>query len=176
MSKVLEHKGIKGTVEFDTENLIMYGKLLGIRDTIEYKAQSAERFYENFKYAVDEYLNNFDDHKNYEIIEFHDGFNRYYKMKDTDAFTINTTHMYTETELLGRGYKIIGVRRKSDRTLFRVGDNFTNQYVKNNRWSAKWQIAGFRRSNNNESITIQHAGEFDDLSDNCGIEKAVLLP
>jgi len=54
--KTLEHKGIKGTIEFDPGNKIFYGQLVGVNGTIMYEAQNTEDFYNNFTQAVDNYI------------------------------------------------------------------------------------------------------------------------
>ena len=51
-----DYKGYSGTIEYDTEDKIHYGKLLGIRDLVNYHANSIDELYENFRYAVDDYI------------------------------------------------------------------------------------------------------------------------
>lgn len=54
--RTIEHKGIKGTVEFDLENKIFYGKLVGVNGAVMYEAQNTEDFYRNFTEAIDNYI------------------------------------------------------------------------------------------------------------------------
>lgn len=53
---ILEHNGIKGSVEFDIEEQIFYGKLLNVNGVVMYDAKDSEEFYTNFKNAVEEYI------------------------------------------------------------------------------------------------------------------------
>lgn len=56
---------------------------------------------------------------NYEIIGFTDGYNDYFKSKESDFFTINTVHYYTFDELRNRSaVKISKVKRLSDNKVF----------------------------------------------------------
>jgi predicted HicB family RNase H-like nuclease len=51
-----EYKGYLGSAEIDTQNNLLYGKLLFISDLISYTASSAEELKKNFELAVDDYL------------------------------------------------------------------------------------------------------------------------
>jgi predicted HicB family RNase H-like nuclease len=51
-----EYKGYLGSAEIDTENTLLYGKLLFISDLISYTANSVPELKENFERAVDDYL------------------------------------------------------------------------------------------------------------------------
>lgn len=53
---MLEHREIKGTVEFDQETKMFFGKLLEINGLVMYEAESAKDFEKNFISAVDEYI------------------------------------------------------------------------------------------------------------------------
>ncbi|WP_278352945.1 type II toxin-antitoxin system HicB family antitoxin [Chryseobacterium gleum] len=59
---ILEHRGIKGSVEYDIENQIFYGKLLNINGAVMYEAVESKEFFENFKEAVDEYIEDCEEH------------------------------------------------------------------------------------------------------------------
>lgn len=53
---MLEHKDIKGTVEFDKETKMFFGKLIGVNGLIMYEAENAGDFEENFISAVEDYI------------------------------------------------------------------------------------------------------------------------
>ncbi|MDR4954238.1 type II toxin-antitoxin system HicB family antitoxin [Chryseobacterium sp. ES2] len=59
---ILEHRGIKGSVEYDIENQIFYGKLLNINGAVMYEAVESKEFFENFREAVDEYIEDCEEH------------------------------------------------------------------------------------------------------------------
>jgi len=52
----IEHKGIKGTVEFDQESKMFFGKLIGINGVVLYEGTEASEFNTNFLSAVEEYI------------------------------------------------------------------------------------------------------------------------
>lgn len=51
-----EYKGYKGTIEYDYEDNIHYGKLLNIEDFVNYQADKVEDLYEHYKNAIDDYI------------------------------------------------------------------------------------------------------------------------
>lgn len=53
---MLEHRDIKGTVEFDNETKMFFGKLTGVNGLVMYEADNATEFEKNFISAVDEYI------------------------------------------------------------------------------------------------------------------------
>ena len=53
---VLEYKGYTGTVEFSAEDNILFGKVIGIDGLISYEGESVSSLKEDFKAAVDDYL------------------------------------------------------------------------------------------------------------------------
>lgn len=53
---MLEHRDIKGTVEFDQETKMFFGKLIGVNGLVMYEAENAQEFEKNFISAVDEYI------------------------------------------------------------------------------------------------------------------------
>ncbi|WP_426480847.1 type II toxin-antitoxin system HicB family antitoxin [Chryseobacterium sp. R2ACT005] len=53
---MLEHKDIKGTVEFDQETTMFFGKLIGVNGLVMYEAENAEEFAKNFITAVEDYI------------------------------------------------------------------------------------------------------------------------
>mgnify|MGYP006305305715 CR=1 FL=1 len=56
MQNVLEYKGYYGSVEFDSRDEQLHGRLIGISDIISYEGQSVEELKKDFRAAVDDYL------------------------------------------------------------------------------------------------------------------------
>lgn len=56
MSNTIEYKGYVGSVEFSAEDLMFYGKVMGIRSLISYEGESAGDLVNDFHGAVDDYL------------------------------------------------------------------------------------------------------------------------
>ena len=54
--KTMNYKGYLGSIEVDTKENILYGKLLHIRDLVNYESESAAGLEAEFQTAVDEYL------------------------------------------------------------------------------------------------------------------------
>ena len=52
----MEYKGYVGSVEFSEEDVIFYGKVMGIRSLISYKGENARELVEGFHEAVDDYI------------------------------------------------------------------------------------------------------------------------
>ena len=57
MKNIMEYKGYIGSVEFSEEDLVFFGKVLGIRSLISYEADNAKSLVQDFHNAVDDYLN-----------------------------------------------------------------------------------------------------------------------
>jgi len=57
MKNVLNYKGFFGSVEFSDEDDVFYGRIIGINDHITYEGNSTKSLRQDFKAAVDEYLN-----------------------------------------------------------------------------------------------------------------------
>ena len=51
-----EYKGYHTKVEFDTEKLILYGKIEGINDLVTFESSTIKNAKKEFEKAVDEYL------------------------------------------------------------------------------------------------------------------------
>lgn len=51
-----EYKGYKGTIEYDYEDHIYYGKLVDTKDFVNYQAKKLDKLRECFLEAVDDYL------------------------------------------------------------------------------------------------------------------------
>lgn len=56
MSSPMNYKGYDGSVKYSAEDRLLYGEILGIRDTITYDGTDVASIETNFKAAVDEYL------------------------------------------------------------------------------------------------------------------------
>ncbi len=56
MSNTMEYKGYIGSVEFSEEDLIFFGKVMGIRALLSYEGSTAEELVSDFHGAVDDYL------------------------------------------------------------------------------------------------------------------------
>lgn len=56
MNNTMEYKGYIGSVEFSEEDVIFYGKVMGIRSLISYEGENARELVEGFHEAVDDYI------------------------------------------------------------------------------------------------------------------------
>ena len=56
-TNVLEYKGYFTKVEYDAEDGILYGKIEGINDMVNFESHSMKSVEKEFHRAVDEYLN-----------------------------------------------------------------------------------------------------------------------
>lgn len=56
MSNMLAYKGYNGTVEYSQSDNILFGKVLGIKGLISYEGISIESLQQDFKDAIDDYL------------------------------------------------------------------------------------------------------------------------
>ena len=56
MKSILEYKGYHAKVEIDIENKILYGKIEGIRDLVNFESDSVDTLEQEFHDAVDDYL------------------------------------------------------------------------------------------------------------------------
>lgn len=56
MNNTMEYKGYVGSVEFSAEDLMFYGKVMGIRSLISYEGENAVDLVNDFQGAVDDYL------------------------------------------------------------------------------------------------------------------------
>ena len=52
MNNTMEYKGYVGSVEFSEEDVIFYGKVMGIRSLISYEGENARELVEGFHEAV----------------------------------------------------------------------------------------------------------------------------
>lgn len=56
MENYLKHKNYFGSVEFSSEDNVLYGKILGINDLVSYEAESVQELKTAFIEAVEDYL------------------------------------------------------------------------------------------------------------------------
>ena len=57
MSNTIHYKGYTASMEFDSEDQVIVGRVLGIDDIIAFHAKTEAEFQSNFHEAVDAYLN-----------------------------------------------------------------------------------------------------------------------
>ena len=50
------YKGYSGSIEFDDEDVVFHGRVLGIRDIVTFEAESADELVKAFHDSVDDYL------------------------------------------------------------------------------------------------------------------------
>jgi predicted HicB family RNase H-like nuclease len=50
------YKGYSGSIEFDDDDMVFHGRVLGIRDIVTFEAESAEELVKSFHESVDDYL------------------------------------------------------------------------------------------------------------------------
>lgn len=53
---MLKYKGYVGKVEFEPEDRIFHGEVLGIRDVVTFQARAADQIEKAFRDSVDDYL------------------------------------------------------------------------------------------------------------------------
>lgn len=56
INNVLEYKGYRTKIEFDTDTQLLHGKIEGIGDLINFESDSASEIIKEFYNAVDDYL------------------------------------------------------------------------------------------------------------------------
>ncbi len=56
MNNIMEYKGYSGTVEYSSEDNVLFGKVIGIKSLISYEGQSVDELRSDFEDAVNEYL------------------------------------------------------------------------------------------------------------------------
>jgi len=55
-NKMLEYKGYYGSVEYDLDSKMLYGKLIGIKGAYIYEGKTLEKLEEDFRQFVEDYL------------------------------------------------------------------------------------------------------------------------
>tara|TARA_B110000879_G_C10744575_1_gene345484 strand:+ start:178 stop:513 length:336 start_codon:yes stop_codon:yes gene_type:complete len=56
MKNAMNYKGYYGSVEFDEDELVFFGKVLSIRSLISYEGETAKELLQSFHDSVDDYL------------------------------------------------------------------------------------------------------------------------
>ena len=56
MKKGMEYKGYKAAIEYDSEDNILVGRVLGIADTLVFHGESVDELNKMFKQSIDNYL------------------------------------------------------------------------------------------------------------------------
>lgn len=56
MNNTIEYKGYIGSVEFSEEDVLFFGKVMGIRSLISYEGENAADLISDFHGAIDDYL------------------------------------------------------------------------------------------------------------------------
>lgn len=56
MKNILSYKGYHAKIEFDTESMVLYGKIDGIKDLVNFESDSPQNIEKEFQDAVDDYL------------------------------------------------------------------------------------------------------------------------
>lgn len=56
MKNLLEYRGYYESVEYSSEDALLYGKVLGINSLISYEGESVAELQRDFERAVDDYL------------------------------------------------------------------------------------------------------------------------
>lgn len=54
---ILKYKGYTGSIEFSEEDNLFFGKVAGIRSLVSYEGKDIDELTEDFKGAIDDYLN-----------------------------------------------------------------------------------------------------------------------
>ena len=67
MTAVLEYKGYHSKIFFDEDDMILYGKIEGIRDLVTFERTDATNIEQEFQNAVDDYLKFCEKITNYRI-------------------------------------------------------------------------------------------------------------
>lgn len=56
MKNILQYKGYFTKIEYSVEDRILYGKIEGIKDLVNFESENADEIEQEFKNAVDDYL------------------------------------------------------------------------------------------------------------------------
>jgi len=60
MSRLLEHRGYQGTIEYTSEDGVYYGEVLGIKGLISYEGNNESELKVNFEETINFYLSSCD--------------------------------------------------------------------------------------------------------------------
>lgn len=53
---MMKYKGYEATVEFDAQDRLFFGRVMGTRDVIGFDGQTVDELEQSFRAAIDEYL------------------------------------------------------------------------------------------------------------------------
>lgn len=56
MNNTMQYKNYTGSIEFSLDDMMFYGKVLGVKALISYEGLTAKELYTNFKNSIDDYL------------------------------------------------------------------------------------------------------------------------
>ena len=56
MKNVLKYRGYTGSVNFDADDMVFHGRVLGITDVIGFEGESVAELEQDFTSAIDDYL------------------------------------------------------------------------------------------------------------------------
>ena len=56
MNNILEHKGYVGSVEFNADDKVFFGKILGIKDLVTFEGESVSELEQSFHDMIEDYL------------------------------------------------------------------------------------------------------------------------
>ena len=56
MKNILEYKGFLSTINYSSEDEVLYGKIEGINDLVSFEGESVKELKKTFKEAVEDYL------------------------------------------------------------------------------------------------------------------------
>lgn len=56
IGRFIKHRGYEGTIEYDSEEKLHYGSLYDTADSVSYHGKTLEELYDNYKKAIDEYI------------------------------------------------------------------------------------------------------------------------
>jgi len=56
MNNILEHRGYVGSVEFNADDKVFFGKILGIKDLVTFEGESVSELEQSFHDMIEDYL------------------------------------------------------------------------------------------------------------------------
>lgn len=56
MNNILEHRGYIGSVEFNADDKVFFGKILGIKDLVTFEGESVSELEQSFQDMIEDYL------------------------------------------------------------------------------------------------------------------------
>lgn len=55
MNNILEHRGYIGSVEFNTDDKVFFGKILEIKDLVTFEGESVSKLEQSFHDIIEDY-------------------------------------------------------------------------------------------------------------------------